>query len=513
MLLYRCILPNGNGQAQNLYFRLEGNAMVQYGALTLQPGATVRFDTYFNGFFYSKYIDSTNMEKLTVKVNAAGKLEAELICVNPDLVEMVLERRILQDSEISFTPVRLNELPYNGVIFCKFTAISESRILNICYETNIESPTSVRLATIICTYHREEYVKRNLERLYRTLLHEHSPVSNELKIFVIDNGRTMKPFENHHIQIIPNRNLGGSGGFTRGMLEVLEQGEKYTHVLLMDDDISFEPEILVKTIQLLKILPQNSKPLIIGGQMLLEDDPTIQYEAGALYKKGRLWANGRGFDLSSLEVLLKNQQQQRIDYNAWWYCCIPLNSIRNKGLPLPFFIKGDDVEYGLRSDADFLLINGIGVWHQSFEKKQSPHLEYYIKRNELIISALYKINDGILSSLYKLFKALGGSILRKKTGKIIFLRKAYADFLKGPDFLLESDGEKLNEELINSRNVTLTGAIAVLWSVGVLFEMLIRFIFRYREVRSEYRDRYQELTSECTWRRQLGLQMTEKRNE
>ena len=34
---------------------------------------------------------------------------------------------------------------------------------------------------------------------------------------------------------------GGSGGFTRGLLEVCQSGE-YTHVLLMDDDISFEPE-------------------------------------------------------------------------------------------------------------------------------------------------------------------------------------------------------------------------------------------------------------------------------
>lgn len=506
MLLYRCIFPENNAYAQSLYFVADGDVLIQRGVLVQQPGSMVRFDTYFNSFFYTKYTDYTGIEQLTVKIHTLGRLDAELVCVNLDLKEMVLEHRTLEDGETTFAPVRINELPYNGTIFCRFKAISESRILDIRYETDIEATTPVRVAAVICTYRREEYVKRNLVRISRSILHKHSPIFGELNIFVIDNGNTLKPFENDHIRIISNRNLGGSGGFTRGMLEALGQGGKYSHVLLMDDDISFEPEIFVKTIQLLKILPQSDKPLIIGGQMLLEDDPTIQYEAGGRFKKGRLWAYGRGFDLSTLEDLLKNQQEHQIDYNAWWYCCIPINLIRSKGLPLPFFIKGDDVDYGLRSGADFLLINGIGVWHQSFARKQSPHLEYYIKRNELIVSAIHKINDGIVPSLFKLFKALGGSLLRDQSGRILYLRRAYADFLKGPDFLLKTDGEKLNEELINSRNgKPMTGIVAVFKSVEIFLEMLIRFLFCYGRVRDEYRSGQQAITSECAWRQRLGL--------
>ena len=37
-------------------------------------------------------------------------------------------------------------------------------------------------------------------------------------------------------------------------------------------------------------------------------------------------------------------------YGAWWYSCIPLNEVREKGLPLPLFVRCDDVEYGMRTN-------------------------------------------------------------------------------------------------------------------------------------------------------------------
>ena len=31
-------------------------------------------------------------------------------------------------------------------------------------------------------------------------------------------------------------------------------------------------------------------------------------------------------------------------YAGWWYCCIPVEHIEDRGLPLPVFVRGDDVE-------------------------------------------------------------------------------------------------------------------------------------------------------------------------
>ena len=46
------------------------------------------------------------------------------------------------------------------------------------------------------------------------------------------------------LRIIDQDNLGGSGGFARGMYEAVENGSDY--VLLLDDDIVVEPESIVR---------------------------------------------------------------------------------------------------------------------------------------------------------------------------------------------------------------------------------------------------------------------------
>ena len=50
------------------------------------------------------------------------------------------------------------------------------------------------------------------------------------------------------IDIIQNMNAGGAGGFTRGMIEIMNRKEKegYSHVLLMDDDAIIQPDLLVR---------------------------------------------------------------------------------------------------------------------------------------------------------------------------------------------------------------------------------------------------------------------------
>lgn len=50
-----------------------------------------------------------------------------------------------------------------------------------------------------------------------------------------------------HIYYHRNKNVGGSGGFTRGMIESIRQKPKATHVLLMDDDVVVLSESIKRT--------------------------------------------------------------------------------------------------------------------------------------------------------------------------------------------------------------------------------------------------------------------------
>ena len=67
---------------------------------------------------------------------------------------------------------------------------------------------------------------------------------------VVDNGSTLKECETNNLRIIHNPNYGGSGGFTRGLIENLKS-KTNDYVLLMDDDIDLEPSALEHTYGLL----------------------------------------------------------------------------------------------------------------------------------------------------------------------------------------------------------------------------------------------------------------------
>lgn len=509
MQLCRAVFPEQAEQNHELYFRASGSVTVQDGLLIAQAGTEVRFDTYFNGFFYSKYLKYTQAESLTVKIRFSGRLDAKLVCSAPDLLETVIETVQLSGENVTkeLHPVPLRELPAGGVLYCVLTACGASVISEISYEAEIGRPNHVRIAGVICTYRREEYVKRNLERIDTQIWkNKNSLAAQSLDIFVVDNGKTLPPENRGHITVLSNKNCGGSGGFARGMLEALHSERQYTHVLLMDDDIFFEPMVLERTVQLLRAGSFPQKPLCIGGQMLIESDPTIQYESGSCYEEGRICPVNRGLDVSKLNDLLQNEREYPVWYNAWWYCCIPLALVRERGLPLPLFIKTDDVEYGLRSGAEFLLMNGIGVWHKAFSEKQSAHLEYYIKRNELVVSALHQKGAGVLCSIRKLFCSLGGSILRKQTGQIAYIYRGYRDFLKGPGFFLETDAEELNRILLEKKTKKAPSVVvAFLWSAVIVLTMLFRFLTSYHTVQRSFIERQGELTGEQFWRKQLGL--------
>ena len=126
---------------------------------------------------------------------------------------------------------------------------------------------------------------------------------------------------------------------------------------------------------------------------------------------------------------------------------MPVSVIEN-GLPLPLFIKGDDIEYGLRKKAgtEILTMNAIGVRHEAFDRKTNFVLYYYNVRNELVINAVHK-KYGIFKALkrfwFEIFKQL--ILYRYDNCNIVFM--AVIDFLRGVDFFLETNEEQLNKEL------------------------------------------------------------------
>lgn len=250
--------------------------------------------------------------------------------------------------------------------------------------------------------------------------------------------------------LFSNKNTGGSGGFTRGIIEALRSDEEWSHVLLMDDDVLIDPEVLIRSSNLLSLIRDGYRNHFISGTMLRMDRPWQIHENTAQWNGIRIISHGKGRDVRNYEDIRMLERPLVRDnrYAAWWYCIVPLSRDIENDLPFPFFIYGDDMEYSLRKAEGIISLNGICVWHEPFEQKYSPVMKhYFLSRNILILNSRIKKSFKLYHSLMRLhLNFLVPLAVHDYDGASLVL-ESVKDFLKGPDYVMNLDDEKKIKEL------------------------------------------------------------------
>ena len=360
---------------------------------------------------------------------------------------LIISEVTSKNSRIEIPEKIFSDSYFQGLIaFTLEKQTPESRLIEGWYEGECkDSLRHCHLAIDICTFKREEYVKRNILLLKKNLL-----ASGNVEIYVADNGKTLDKdiLSEDNVHIYPNKNVGGVGGFTRGMIEALKDA-RATHILIMDDDAIINPHAIEKMMVFLSMRKEQYKDMTVGGAMFLLGAPYMQYEVGAAWTSLRINANHKLLDMREpIKVLLNEDEDQVIEYFAWWFCCIPITMVTETNLPLPIFVHKDDIEYGLRNCRTMVTLNGVCIWHEDFDSKFSGIMEYYDQRNDMLVAALHKPDVDL--RLHK--KVMCNEIIRN----MMKLRYQYAymrlrgaeDFLKGIDWLMEQDGESLHKEIM-----------------------------------------------------------------
>ncbi len=249
------------------------------------------------------------------------------------------------------------------------------------------------------------------------------------------------------LRYVRQPNLGGSGGFTRGIFDALAGAPQDDHdVLLMDDDILLEPEILIR---LTAFAACTTHPTIVGGQMLNLLHPAHLHVSAERADPELLWvglpmpdALEEAYLLGMDERQLPIGQERRVDteYNGWWSCLVPAAIVRAIGYPLPLFFQWDDVEFGYRARAHgfpTVALPGAGVWHADFGWKDWDEWHrYFNMRNGLITAALHTgfSTKRILGHMGKL---LSQYLVAMHYGLAATMIQAVEDFLKGPEVLAD----------------------------------------------------------------------------
>lgn len=462
-----------------MLFRAEGASDYSTEDRSLAFDKTVDFLTYFNSLSAFKWKKYTSVTRFKLHLELAGDAcairlvgiaasEADQL-YKPDRFELretpsikgALVRHGIGDpmrfeGAADYTAVDI-EVDTTDMVLVGFelesegaTAVRDGYWYALVEDDDIRP---IRLALATTTFKNEHYILPNIEAVRAEVLACDDPVADGFHMFVVDNGRTLDArASGDGVTIIPNANVGGSGGFARGMIAALEgeslaDGEAFTHVLLMDDDVSIFPESIKRTFNLLSLANDAYEDAFVNGAMIQLENPNIQFEDVAFVMpsgtygriKGNLFVD-RVEDISVNELI---DVEVPNAYGAWWYACIPVSAIQRNGLPLPIFVRCDDVEYGIRSDPTYMTMNGICVWHAQFDNRFRASVDcYQYIRNYLVMMA---VNDRPDTTAFMMrANRLLLQYLRQmgyETSELIVA--GLEDYLKGPEFLMESNGEAL----------------------------------------------------------------------
>lgn len=411
----------------------------------IEPDARLTTNTYFGRLpvsYLQRWTPIRQVEAV-VRVRGAGRLEIHASDGEGEpRIQATLEVNAQTVQEVRL-PGYVDRFMDGGFVWLEAATAGEELVIEDFRWVAPTEPVRQRATSVvICTYNRADDCLATMRALG-----EDTEVLDIIdEVYVVDQGTdTVQSREDFDkvvglyggkLRYLRQANLGGAGGFTRGMYEITAQ-HKQDNVLFMDDDVLLEPETVLR---MAAFANHATAPTIVGGQMLY------------LFHPNRLHIDAETTDLATLRPgvpvagaqhnidLFEELPHRRVTagYNAWWSCLIPAEVTEKIGLPLPVFFQWDDIEYGTRAGRNgfaTVTLPGAAVWHADFAWKDwDDWARYFSLRNSLITAALHSEFDG--KSISKVLgKQLATYLVSMQYGMAATLLKAVTDFLTGPEVL------------------------------------------------------------------------------
>ncbi len=441
IVLQNFMLPEpGICTEQDLYFRRHGPVAFSQTARTLElkEGAVVSFNTYFNALSIGKWQNDCDLDDLYLEITGSGRVEIKVFHAQPHESWELLnnETTTLEDS----VPLLLDlsvfkEDTPRGMIYAEVRALEDDVLVSgHRYITRTPARQEPKLAISITTFKREEEVRRTVSRL-DAFIAAH-PDGNNMHVQVVDNGQSAEIAPTERVTPILNENLGGAGGFARGLREAEDKG--FTHVLFMDDDASFHMENIHRAYAYLSLAKR--KNAAVAGAMINNTHKWCMWEAGAFFD-GTCKPLHMGRDLRDWGQIMVMEDEGLTHfhptmYGGWWFFAFPVSEVKHH--PFPFFVRGDDISFSLANDFSIRVLNGVVSFQDDFTEKESAQTLYLDLRNHLlhhlVFDELKRSGWGVNKvSLFFLARAL--MRFHYETAEALLM--AIEDVMRGPDFFDE----------------------------------------------------------------------------
>ena len=434
--------------------RVDNSNFISNRSTHVPQGKRISFATYFNAFPASYWKRWTNLSSVRLHIETEGE---GIVSLHKSTGRGTLQQLEMHTvSGASTLDIDLPLKPFGDGGWYWFDLISgkgDFTLVSAEWQSDapVVNPEQQGITLEITTMNKVDYCLNNLRSLGT------NPEALDLfdEILLVDQG-TQKVQEHPDFEeavaplkgkfrIINQSNLGGSGGFARGMYEAVENGSKYA--LLLDDDVVLDPDSIVR---MHTFAEHTRKPTLVGGHMFDVQNRAALHTMGEKIDPYRFfWGQadeniepGHNFALSNLRATPWMHRRVDVDYNGWWMDLIPTDVIREIGLPLPVFIKWDDAEYGYRATLrgyPTVTFPGAAVWHMSWlDKDDTVGWQAYFHARNRFIAALshspYKRGGRLLKeSVFNSVKHLLSMQYSTESIRILALK----DVLAGPDKLHE----------------------------------------------------------------------------
>ncbi len=449
LVLQRLSLPDpAISTERTLFVHLEHLAHLRMaeGEIVFGTGGTAWFTTYMNLLNLRLWENHCQIDGLWLRLKGQGRFGLRVWQVtSASLKETTLVEEVIDLSEtgaeIDLTAAF--SAAQTGVVMFRLTAFGEG-----CFtggewltEAAVDRDDPLRLAVSITTFRREDEVTATATRIGAFLDGEARDILKALgadvHLFVVDNGKSAQLAPHPRLTVIPNANLGGAGGFARGLAAATDGG--FTHCLFMDDDASFQMESLVRTLTFLRLA--KSPRAAVSGAMISDSRTWAMWENGAVFngvcQPQHIGVDLRNYvELAQMEIATAEPKPPGF-YAGWWYFAFPIAEVER--YPFPFFVRGDDISFSLANQFDTATLNGVVSFQEDFSAKESPLTLYLDLRNHL---HHHLVQPGLERSAFGTariaLRFIARSLIRMHYDSAEAQLMAWEDVMKGPTFFAEN---------------------------------------------------------------------------
>jgi GT2 family glycosyltransferase len=433
------VFPHSGFDApEDMYVRIGQAAVYQVSdekSLRFCHGGKAEFGTFYNAFSVGPWKTSCALSDLYLTLVGEGEFTLSLVWLRPRLPPKILCKHhvsLKNDEPFELLVDQWKKLE-DGILYFELVCIGEGGgiLSSGGWGTSTPPLRDVRLGVVVTHFNRKDFVIPAISRIKAQLL-EDPDYRGCIDLFVVDNSNDLAPGEVGGATILPNKNYGGASGFTKGLLH-LEDEQTYSHCLFMDDDASCEVESIRRAYRLFQYVINEKSA--VAGSLLREVEPYRLFEKGARFD-GFCRPLKSGLDMRNhADLAIAEINDIKPDYGGWWFFGFKISEVVNYAFP--FFVRGDDIMFGMTNDFDIITMNGIACWGEDFGLKSGP-LPIYLDVRNHFIQKITHMKSGFLSNFLMIFKFFAGSLLSYNYATAKAVVKAVKDVSEGPSFWLDN---------------------------------------------------------------------------